>query len=212
MNNFGKRSDPALVKAIGTATTVLIEQYLNYGVAEAEVELLDEQNAALNAQIQLAANLEAQKRAAFGAKEANRDAALATLSALAGRIYSNPNVTDAMLEQIGFAPRPVRGTRSNPRPVTDLVATAYSNAEVVLKWKRNGNTRSTLFTIQFRPNGGNWQTVGSTIASKATLEGFVPGQAGTFRVRATVNGKNSAWSNLASIYVDNSTPAIRIAA
>ena len=183
-----------------------------YGLTEAEVQELDEANATFGTDIQIAIDRENSRKSAVAAKDEDREVVLAGITTIAAKLYANPAVTDKMLTQAGFAERPVYGSRTTPKQPTGLVANAFSDGNVSLKWNRNGSSRSAIFTVWATDSTGAWDVVTSTTKTKITVSGFTPGQFATFKVVSSVNNLTSAPSNLASIYEVGGTTALSIAA
>lgn len=162
--------------------------------------------------IALAATLENDRKSAVAGKNADRATVLAGITTIAAKLYANPSLDDAALTKAGFAPRPVKGGRTTPKTPTDLVATAFSDGRVSLKWGRNGSSQATVFTVWAIGSTGDWHAVSSGTKTKVTIPGFTPGQFQSFKVTASVNNQTSPASNIASIYESGSTVTLSVAA
>ncbi|NJN66950.1 MAG: hypothetical protein HC884_09700 [Chloroflexaceae bacterium] len=92
-------------------------------------------------------------------------------------------------------------------PPTNLTATP-SGKTVNLTWQDNSTTE-TGFLVE-RSDGGNWQPVGSTAANATSYtDNDATLQAGTtyyYRVAASQNGDQSAFSSVASVTIVEATP------
>ena len=212
MNNYSAKPDAALHYTVAGSTTVLIEEYLAYGLTETEVQNLDDANALFGTDIQIAIDRENARKSAVAAKDEDRAVVLEGITTIAAKLYANPAVTDKMLTQAGFAARPAFGGRTTPQQPTSLTANAFSDGRVKLAWNRNGTSRSSVFTIWAKGDTGDWTPVSSGTKTRVTLEGFTPGQFTTFKVTASVNNQTSAASNIAAIYDTGYTESLTIAA
>ncbi len=212
MNNYQKLPDAVLTNKVAESTTVLIEEFLTYGLTEDEVSQLDDINSQFGTAIQLAANAENTRRSLVASKNADRDEVVFKIANIAKKVYANPNVDDKLLTAAGFAPRPIYGSRSTPKAPVDLVATAFSDGRVALKWGRAGNSRSAVFNIWAKIGNGDWVLAGSTARAKITLTDFTPGQFASFRVTSELNNQVSPISNIAAIYESGTTTNLELAA
>ncbi len=211
-NAYRKLTDSALNTTIGATTSILIENYLQYGVSEAEVEQLDALNFDLATNISVQATLEAAKLAGTQAKLDSRELVIDAAYNLIDKIYANPAVDDEALLKANLAPRPTHSSAKPLQQVTGLLATASANGDVLLKWNRSGNTPTVTFVVEAQSApSGPFNFAVSTTRTRITLSGYEPGQTVTFRVRATRTSASSAPSNLATIY-GNGSYALSIAA
>lgn len=140
-------------------------------------------------------------RAATQTKDTSKAALIANFRAFARRAQANPNVSDALIAQLGLPVHDTTRTPINPVAPVDLVANSFANGEVKLRWKRGGNPRSGIvFWIEASFDLANWSVVGTSTRASFTLQNQTPGQTRYFRVRATATDKISAPSNEAVIY------------
>ncbi len=212
MNNYANLPDGILNQRVGESTTVLIEQYLEYGLTETEVEILDAANAQFASAISLAGVLENDRKSAVAQKNEDRATVLFGINTIAKKLYANPALDDSQLTKAGLAPRAAYGGRTSPKIPTNLVANAFSDGRVSMQWNRNGASRSSVFTVWAKGSTGDWTAVASGTKTRMTLEGFTPGQFKSFKVTSTVNNLTSAASNIASIYESSSAETFTIAA
>lgn len=173
MNNDGQLSDYDLHAKVAEISSMLIEDCLQYGVTEASVEALSTMNEAFSGNMQNAQIAQANAKA---------------------------TTTTTLLNKAGFSPRPVYGTKTTPKTVTNLSSQAFANGSVTLKWSRNGNSSSVLFTIWAKGTTGNYVAVASTTKVKITMTGFTPGVYKQFYVTSTVNNQTSLPSSETAIY------------
>lgn len=90
---------------------------------------------------------------------------------------------------------PARGTQGTKGPAlepSNLIATTTPSGKVTLKYSRNGNSNTTVFTVQQSTNSGaTWSNVYSSNRTRVTLNGYTPGNMVWFRVFATRNNTSS---------------------
>lgn len=151
--------------------------------------------------------------AATQARDASRRAASEVLSRLAASLYANPNVSDAMLADAGFAPRDKKRTRQKPHQPTNLLAKPDIHGNVALTWEPSGNSYGVTYVIEWRrEDSESWSFLGTTTRKRARFRGFAPGVPAWFRVTASRNTVVSAPCYPASIYSPESIPSTRLAA
>jgi hypothetical protein len=126
--------------------------------------------------------------------------------------YASPSVSNERLATAGLPPRTERSSFVTPTTPLDLLADAFSNGSVKLKWKRNGNTSSTVFNVEAKTEDGAWELVWSGTQSKTTFSGYAPGVQVSFRVYASKNEEVSEASNVAVIYSSGGQGELQIAA
>lgn len=93
--------------------------------------------------------------------------------------------------------------RTSPPPADplELTVTAYANGNNELKWLRNGNKPNTIFDIEAQiGDSTEWVHIKSTTETSFTHTDQKPGVQVVYRVRATRDGRESAWSNTAVAY------------
>lgn len=137
------------------------------------------------------ANL-ATARAAEQLAMENKNLQLATSKTLLAKwaktFRANPAISDALLDQLNLPHHKTPGTKTPPTTPLDLVAGADIQGLVNLKWKRNGNNSTTVFTIETQSElGGDWTIAGSTTKTRFNYQA-VPNQYIAFRVYASRNG------------------------
>jgi len=200
LNNYGQLSDLDLHAKVAEITSTLIEDYLQYGVTEDSVEALSSLNETFAGDIENSATAYANAKATTSTKNAKRQQVLDSIRAMTLIVYADPDVDDTLLNKAGFSPRPVYGTKTTPKMVTNVTSEAFANGSVTLKWSRSGNSSSALFTIWARGTTGNYVQVGTTNKVKLTLTGFTPGVFKQFYVTSTVNNQTSLPSAETAIY------------
>lgn len=118
--------------------------------------------------------------------------------------------THAQLAQIGFA-RPAKPVR--PKALTgptNLVANGFEDGTVKIAWDRNGNSQGATFEIFGSADGLDYAMVATTTRASLVLEGYAPGAACWFKVRATRSGLTSPLSNAAPVYAPGAPSAVRL--
>lgn len=193
-------TDSNLHKKVAEITSTLIEDYLQYGVTEVSVAALSTLNEAFLGDTQIAAIAAANAKATTSTKNAKRQQVLDSIRAMTLIVYADPAVNDTLLNKAGFSPRPVYGTKTTPKVVTNVSSQAFANGSVTLKWGRNGNSTSTLFTIWAKGSTGSYAAVATTNKVKITMTGFTPGVYKQFYVTSMVNGQTSLPSAETAIY------------
>lgn len=114
---------------------------------------------------------------------------------------NNENVSDSLLEQLGFDAR--NGNASSPAvsPVTNLVATGTSDRVNALKFNRNGNKQGTLFYIYAKiGNATEWILIDVITGTKYAHKNQTPGVKVQYCVKAKRGDVESASSNTAVVY------------
>lgn len=201
MKDFRNKKDTALRQDVAGTLASLQGRADEFGLSDADIAMLTDANEQFGDDIFQAMRLEFEKRSAVEKKNSSRSEVVFAINTIARKVYANPAVDDEMLSSIGLAVRPNYRTRTHPVAPTPLVALPQGDGGVVLlRWKRNGNSEHTIFTIWARGVAEPDRIVGSTKATKMKLEGFTPGVTQYFHVTATVNGETSSRSNTGSIY------------
>jgi len=150
-------------------------------------------------------------REAVTARNTAREAAVAAFGKWLRLAYANPVVLDSSFAAIGLDARDAGPT---PRPVTvplNLEAVPNQDGTVKLKWRRNGNTSSTTFSLEAMVEDSAWEIVGATNLAKIELTNYAPGTQVTFRVQAIKGADFSDYSNLVTIYMEGGS-SLRLAA
>jgi len=115
----------------------------------------------------------------------------ATLSKWAKTFRANPTITDALLDQLDLPHHKTPGSKTPPVTPGNLIASSDVQGLVSLKWKRNGNTSTTVFTIETQTAlDGDWSIAGSTTKTKFDYQAVL-GNYIAFRVFASRDGQNS---------------------
>ena len=116
-----------------------------------------------------------------------------------------------IMNDLGLPERNLPGPKTSPEIPLEFSATPTATGSVNFRWKRNGNTNSTVFTVEAN-SGDGWIQVASTSKVRLTLTGYTPGIAVNFRVRASRNNQTTAPSNESGIYGEGFGSSLQIAA
>ncbi len=212
-NMYDQLPDPQLADFIAQAVGAFSAgDPALYGLTPAKVTALQNAGTALGSAITAAIATEAAFRADIQAKENARQTALDNVSLCAGLMYATPGVTDEMVAAAGFQPRDTEKTPIVPQEPTGLFATPNANGTVFLGWTRNGNPYGVDFVIEVSADGSSWAQQTVTKKKSVTLEGFAPGVAKWFRVKAVNRGLTSVPSLPVSIYAPGGEAQLQIAA
>lgn len=103
-------------------------------------------------------------------------------------------ISDALLSSLMLAPHKTPSTKTVPAIPSELVANSDGNGNIALKWNRNGNISTTVFTIEARGGvSAPWSVIGSTTAAKFDTT-WTPGSYVEYRVSASRRDIDSAYS------------------
>ncbi|MCE9558034.1 MAG: hypothetical protein K8R88_03705 [Armatimonadetes bacterium] len=127
------------------------------------------------------------------------------------RMQASAAINNAKRAEIGI-PIPATPSTIEPKTVTGLLATAFENGEVKLKWNRTGNAQGVIFNIEVSDDSVNWDLLTTSTATKIKLSGYTPGEKKTFRIVATRGELIAGPSNLAVIYDGGSGVSLSLAA
>ncbi len=212
-NNFGTLSDPNLVNRISAICSVTLENPADYGLTGGEVEALSDAKDVLDVAVGTYIAVNAEKLSATAVKEAARQDVLTQISSIVKRIYGDPNVDDALLAKASLAPRPSRPTFGTPNVPTAFTATVIGPNSVELKWRRNDNINTTIYTIEVqRGQGEAWNTLTSQTATRFVDETSAPGQPVSYRVYAKRGNRKSVLSSIASVWTEGEESVLSLAA
>jgi hypothetical protein len=139
---------------------------------------------------------------------------IANLVRAYNREWQNTNVSDAIIAELGLPVHDETRSKTTPATPTNLVANAFANGEVKLKWNRNGNISSTQFVIEESTDGIEWSFVRVATSSKVTMKGYTPGTKTYFRVFAQRRGVDSAATPAVVVYssTEGSADGLKVAA
>lgn len=198
------------VEQLTTAATASPTTYgLTSGLALEMASAYSQYNVAYQAL--LAADTEYRK--AVQDKISQRDALLIKLNEILPMCYANKDVTNNELAALGLAPRVPRGGLTPLyAPIELTVTPVANNSAVKLKWKRNGNSTSTIYVIEKQVEDGAWEIVWTGGRTKTELGNTPAGVEASFRVYATKADENSNFSNEVTIYRPGGAGALRVAA
>lgn len=133
-----------------------------------------------------------------------RDQIIDALASIGASIYNNPNVSEQMIADAGYAVHDDVPTKHAPVQPTKLLADPDASGTVKLSWNGSGNYYPTTYVVEGSADGVTWTLQGTATAQKITLTGFTPGATFRFRVSATRNGQSSVPSATAVIWDSSS--------
>jgi hypothetical protein len=213
-NTFRKMRRAALSVTMGQAKDTIGPNLASYGITSNS--MWSAFTGALTAYNNSVTDAEAAKQlfhSKVNAQEEKRQKLFDAIVPILNVIYANPNVTDEMIINAGFAPRDKVRTPAQPHKPLDLLAKPSADGQVALSWKRNGNVQSISFQVEAKGEGDeNWTPVFITTKTKAKLLGYAPGVTCWFRVVAIKEGMKSLPSNEVAIYHDAPSVELELAA
>lgn len=206
---LAQRTLDLAVSGMNAATTISGSP-TTYGLSVPNATQISTTMSAFDLAVTTADAAELAYREAVIARNAARDAAVEVFGKWLRLSYANPVVLDSAFGAIGLD---ARDSGATPRPVTqplNLEAIPGQDGTVKLKWRRNGNTSATAFSVEAMVEDGAWEIVSVANRARVELSAYAPGTQVTFRVQAIKGEDVSDYSNLATIYQDGG--ALRLAA
>ncbi len=144
-------------------------------------------------------------------KNTSKTAVITKIQAFAQTFYANPALSDDQIAALGLAIHGGGGAPITPVSPNSLVADAFANGAVKLKWNRGTSPQGVSFVVQAW-DGNTWNVVWVTTKTKTQLNGYAPGAGVTFRVYAQHNNTASPTSNEAIIYGAGESAVLKLAA
>lgn len=167
---------------------------------------------AVKAHLQAVFAARAALEAAITGKDLAVQASTKKVREFAQKFRVNQYLDEALLPELGLAPRYPAPSNGVLKPPVRLFATANPvDASVLLKWNRNGCTQGTNFLIEHSINGGPWKGLTATTRTRFTVQNVIPGLPRLYRITAHRARKQTGPSNVASVY-DNGIGAQQLAA
>jgi hypothetical protein len=201
-NAFQTKTDAQLL-AIGeqAAAAIAAGGDPGYGVPAAQTTALTAANTALGSAITTKQAARDASKAATQQALTARTSILEALSAIGATIYNNPDVTNQMIAEAGYAVHDTAPTKHFPSQPSSLIATPDASGTVLLGWDGGSNVYGTSFVIEGRASESDpWTFVTTTTRQRVSVAGFTPGQTYWFRVSASHNGQNSTASMPVAIW------------
>lgn len=119
-------------------------------------------------------------------------------------IAANPNIPADLKAELGLSVEPV--VAGPVAPAANLVAEGLSTGENVLRWKRNGNTSTTIFRIEARfGTSMTWTFVANSSRVRFIHEGQTPGVQVRYRIISQRGMLQGSPSNDAVVYDNGET-------
>lgn len=213
-NRFGNQSNAELLTIMQQANTAISGAAMpGYGVPAAQTTALTDAITAMSAAIPAADNARVASKAATQALDTARQSSLEALGAIGSTIYYNPDVTDEMIADAGYAVHDSTATKNFPFQVTNLTATPNDTGTVRFTWDASGNVYPTTYIVEGRASESDpWTLVGTTTKTRVSLSGFTPGATHYFRVKASKNGQVSDPSATVGIWLPGEEVVLSVAA
>ena len=180
-------------------------------LTDAQADAIAALAAAYSNSFDTAATAQSVSKAATQTRNTQRKNTTQGLAVFVDQWQSNPLVTPAILADLQLPVHKTTRTTLAPVAPVNLVATPTATGQVNIKWKRNGNSATTTFWLQWDDNG-TWTTVYASTATKATLEDWPINTPATFRVLAVKKDQISGPSNTATIWGGSSSASLELAA
>ena len=204
-------SDAALYLWGTNFATVVSENETVLGIDEGELEVIQGGITRFQTAYDALVAAKAAYEAAVQTKEFERSRMINDIRPFVGQFQSMPGIPKAVYADMDIPAKAKPGPRTAPEIPSDFVATPYATGAVVFSWNRNGNSASTLFSIQESTPSG-WITIWSGTRKKVTLSGYAPGVETLFRLIATRNNETSLPTNTVSIYQTGEEGSVQLAA
>ena len=199
-----------LTQATGLNTQVAANR-VALGLSDADVADLTSDVNGFETALNAKTTAEANYRASVLASKSAQTTLKSIMSALNKDVQANESVDDDLKAKVGFPvyKKPSRGAPSIP---TSLSATLEGESTAFLRWNRNGNPSSAIFTVEMSVGGSSWVSAGSTTASRWRVELGSPGTQTSFRVKARRGELVSSSSTSVTLWPDEGSNFLQAAA
>lgn len=158
------------------------------------------------------ATAKAAAKSAVEQKDLNKKAARQFVAKWAKIWRANNAISDPLLDQLMLPPHKTPATKTPPTQPTNLVATDDGLGRISLKWRRNGNTPSTTFTIESKNSpSADWVMIDATTKTRFEFQATA-GVPIWFRVVAKRNDQSSPASTPVSMWESGESATLQIAA
>lgn len=187
-------------------------QSVKLGLTAPDIEAMGELYTAFSTSLAASDTAKAASKAATTAKNTAKRLARANVSAWAKIWRADENISDDLLNELMLAPHNTPGQHSAPTTPTDVTASLNNESVITLKWKRNGNTSGTIFSIETAEDGsGPWTMLDATTKTKFSTQG-TPGTTQWFRIVAKRDGMSATPTNPISVWTGGQSLSLQIAA
>lgn len=201
MPSFSTMSDAELINWMTNCITVAEPNPEKYGLTAAQVTALKAKRNDLIAKMNARIAADDAAKAATAAQTASRNSAEPDCSYLTTIIKANPNISDADKIALGIEPKKAP-TRTAPVTPTGLIVNGYENGTNFLKWERAGNKPNTMFIIECREEGEtDFKYLAATTETSYEQKSATVGRQCAYRAKAQRSGEESAYSNVAVVYM-----------
>jgi hypothetical protein len=205
-------SDAEFVAAMQAALPLINSNKTTLGMTTQQVTDLTTLCNTYIANYNAAITAKAAAKAAVSLKNTARKSATGSMFSYVKVWRANTAVPDSLLTQLFCAPHNSTPTSTPPVTVTELVALASAQGEVQLKWKRGTNKQGTQFVVERRASASaDWEFDGVTTKASYATE-WAPGDYVAYRVISVRSGKTSAPSAPVSLWDNDSSATLQLAA
>jgi hypothetical protein len=207
-----ENSDPKLAIAMNTFLTNAAKNEDILGLDAESIGAFSAAFAAFQNALDDADEAKAESKAKTSTKNDKKQDAKELIAQFAQAWRANPDIPDAVLDQMLVPNRANGGTRTPPTIPVNLRLTVDSTGEISLAWGRNGNKYGTIFNVETASSAtGTYTTFDMTTKAKMKYPG-TPGVPVWFRVNAKRNGFSSGYSLPISLWAAGTTDVLNIAA
>lgn len=182
------------------------------GLDAAALQTMTTLYSAFSTALAAADTAKAASKAATTAKNTAKRLARANVSSWAKIWRADENISDELLNELMLPPHNTPGQHTAPTTPTDVTASLNNESVITLKWKRNGNTSGTIFSIEAAEDGsGPWTMLDATTKTKFSTQG-TPGTTQWFRIIAKRDGMSATPTNPISVWTGGQSFSLQIAA
>lgn len=168
-------------------------------VSDGDLELIEDAESEFDAAYEAMVTARAAAEGATQMKDQKREALINAYRPFVGEFQSNPLIPEDVYAELQIPKRGGGGSRGAAITPSNVVASASGTGEITIKFDRNGNPQSAIFTIEHQV-GSNWIAVTSGTKTRYKLTGFATGVPAFFRVKATRGNSTSVPSNTVSVW------------
>jgi len=201
MANFYPTNDAEFSVWLGNFITIANTNLIPLGLVAADITALNVLKTDIDARILAATAAREAAKAATAALKLSRKNANIQASFRGKAITANPNITNALKEQLGLNVRDTTPTPINPTIPAEVVAEAFANGTNVISWKANGNKGGTQYLVEAKfGTAASFTFVNVTTKTKLEHLNQTPGVRVVYRVKARRGDNESGYSNDALVY------------
>ncbi len=180
-------------------------------VSDGDLEFIQDAQQYFDTALESQVTAKAVAEAATQTKDSTRLTTTATIRAFVNEFQANTNIPEDIYGQLQIPKRGTRGPKGPAITPNNVIATGLANANITIKFSRNGNPQSAVFNVEHF-TGSAWVSVASGTRTRFTLTGFPVGTEARFRVTATRGTSVSAPSAEVIVWGSTGTTELSIAA